>query len=177
LREVVYLYNQDWIEIRNLEITNYKAGDKIEDSTSFKRALYILGENFGGLEHIYLLNLNIHNVNGFGIGENTRKDNGGIFFEIREDTKPSWFNDFLVEDCYLYDVTRTVIGLMPNATNDSCTIRYNILQDNHRQTFRFSGPVYNAKVYNNTIHIGPEVPEFLLLGIMAEWISGATPCL
>jgi len=275
--DVVYLYNQEWIEIRNLEITNYKPGDLIDDPESFKRGIYIGGKDFGELTHIHMVNLYIHSVNGYGVGANAGKDCGGIFFEITGTSVPSWYNDFLIEGCHIRDVIRTgissrstwksmdsgtwhpflnvkirntimeeagfngmiprnalnmiieyctfinngihgngnaifqwvsdstvyqyneaygtvfnpedhdaagfdgggyntntlmqynyshdnglggiVIGLGSGAPNDGARIRYNILQDNLRQTFRFSGLSNNVTVSNNTVYIGPEISD------------------
>ncbi|MCF8380388.1 MAG: hypothetical protein K9H49_12465 [Bacteroidales bacterium] len=274
VRDVVYLSNQEWIEVQNLEITNFKAIDLIDNPASFKRGVYIVGNNCAELTHIYLINLYIHSINGYGVGSNEGKDNGGIFFEIRGTSVKSWFNDFLIENCHIYDVVRTgisnrstwngsslewvpshdirirntivekagfnamipryadntlveyctfinnglygngnaifqtssdntiyqfneaygtvfnpddhdaagfdgggynhntliqynyshdnglggiVIGLSNDIPNDGARIRYNILQDNERQAFRFSGPTNNATISNNTIYIGPEL--------------------
>lgn len=274
VRDVVYLYNQEWLEIHNLEITNFKAGDLIDDPASFKRGVYIAGNNCAELTHLYLINLYIHSVNGYGVGSNEGKDSGGIFFEILGTSVKSWFNDFLIENCHIYDIVRTgisnkstwsgssrewvpshdirirntiveragfnamiprysdntlveyctfidnglygngnaifqtssnntiyqyneaygtvyndgdhdaagfdgggynnntliqynyshdnglggiVIGLSDDIPNDGARIRYNILQDNLREAFRFSGPTMNATISNNTIYIGPEL--------------------
>jgi len=110
VQDVVSLYNQEWIEVWNLEISNFKAGDLIDDPASFKRGVYISGSNCGELEHIYLVNLYVHSVNGYGVGSNEGKNNGGIFFEIRGTSTPGWFNDFLIEGCHIYDVIRTGIS-------------------------------------------------------------------
>lgn len=97
----VYLYNQQYWEIRNLEITNYKAGD-----ANLKRGVYVRANNIGTRYHIYLINLDIHDVN----GDLTDKNNGGIFFEITGTSTPSRFNDFRIEGCHVYDVDRTGIS-------------------------------------------------------------------
>lgn len=97
----VYLSNQEFWTISNLEITNYKAG-----STSVKRGVYINGRDYGTLHGIKLLNLEIHDVNS-NIDE---KNGGGIFIEITGSSKPTNFDNLLIEGCNIYDVDRTGIS-------------------------------------------------------------------
>ncbi len=98
---VVYLYNQEYWEIKNLEITNY-----LQRDTSLKRGIYIKATNYGTVHHIHLQNLLIHDVN----GDLKDKDNGGIFYEITGSSKPTKFDDFLIDGCHIYDVDRTGIS-------------------------------------------------------------------
>ena len=72
----VYLYNQQYWEIRNLEIINTDGGSP----RRARRGVFILGEDAGQLKHIVLSNLYIHDVN----GESDPRGAGGIVFEIRE---------------------------------------------------------------------------------------------
>ncbi len=105
----VRLENQEYWEVTNLEITNYNKND----STSFKRGVWIGAENAGTIHHIRLLNLDIHLVNGnVARGDaSASKDNGGIFFEISGDKIPTNFDDILIEGCHISDVGRTGISL------------------------------------------------------------------
>lgn len=103
---VVYLYNQDNIEINNLEITNYpplvapntnpdqiffigisEKGDPnavppIPDKTgnplgADRRGVMVALDNFGTANHIYLKNLDIHHIKG-QLGNGTTVWNGAI---------------------------------------------------------------------------------------------------
>ncbi len=94
----VYLYNQEYWEISDLEITNFKGGDD-----SRKMGVYILAENYGTIHHIHLKNLYVHSVN----GSMKTKHNGGIFYEVIGKEKKTNFDDFLVDGCHIYDVRKT----------------------------------------------------------------------
>ena len=106
----VFLYCQEYWEINNLEITHYDGSD----NTIKRVGVFIQAEDVnmpGGadvLHHIYLKGLNIHNINGL----TTSKQSGGIKYACSgpgtADTK-IWFDDILIDDCYVYDVNRTGI--------------------------------------------------------------------
>ncbi len=93
---VVYLYNQQYWEISNLEITNdATAGDD-------RRGVRIEAENFGTANHIYLKNLAIHNIKGLVGQGRTEKRTGGIGFAIVDvSIQETHFNDILVENCVI----------------------------------------------------------------------------
>ena len=71
--------------------------------TSLKREIYIKATDYGTVHHIHLQNLLIHDVN----GDLKDKNNGGIFYEITGSSKPTKFDDFLIDGCHIYDVDRT----------------------------------------------------------------------
>src|ERR1700758_1470577 len=56
--DTVLLKNQEYWEVRNLEITNHGA------SAAVRRGVHVVAENSGELHHIYIRNLNLHDVNG-----------------------------------------------------------------------------------------------------------------
>ena len=120
---VVYLYNQDYIEINNLEITNYPVLPASTNPNSiFFVGLYELGANPYGADrrgvmvalldkgvcnHIYLKNLNIHHIKGqLGNGSTAvngaiPKRTGGIYFAVLNEATASnsRFNDILIDNC------------------------------------------------------------------------------
>lgn len=105
----LYLLNGEYWEIGNLEITNKGTEEK-----RGRTGVMIEAQNIGVLNHIYLKNLNVHDVN----GDSFKKDmnNGGIFFVVNDDTKVenptiSKFNDILVEGCTVKDVNRSGISV------------------------------------------------------------------
>ncbi|QDS99205.1 right-handed parallel beta-helix repeat-containing protein [Adhaeretor mobilis] len=100
-RAAVYLYNQEYFEIANLEITNYLEGD-----SGAKCGIYVLAEDFGAVHHIHLRNLFVHDVN----GNLKTKYNGGVFLEVVGSKKKTWFDDLLIEGCHIRDVDRTGIS-------------------------------------------------------------------
>ncbi len=105
----VKLYCQQYWEINNLDITHYDNSD----NTSKRVGVFVQAEDVnmpgGGsvLNHIYLKNLDIHNINGL----TTSKQSGGIKFSASGDSNETgvYFNDVQIDGCYIYDVNRTGI--------------------------------------------------------------------
>ncbi len=89
----VYLYNQSYWEINNLEITSNSAteGDR--------RGVQIRASNSGTWNHIYLKNLYIHNIAGIIDSTEEAKRTGGI--NIRSTHTSARFNDILIENCVI----------------------------------------------------------------------------
>ncbi|HTI89839.1 MAG TPA: carbohydrate binding domain-containing protein [Puia sp.] len=101
---VVYLTNQQYWEITNLEITNpVDAGKK-------KRGIEVEAIDQGKLTHIYIRNNYLHDV----LGDNTKDLNGslGILVAARKgiDPAPSWFDTVKIENNIIRTVNRTGIG-------------------------------------------------------------------
>jgi hypothetical protein len=104
---VVYLYNQSYIEINNLEITNspngaingdffiglYQNGNNPLGAD--RRGVMVALDNYGTANHIYLKNLDIHHIKGQLGGGSTAvngaipKRTGGIFFDVLGSTETS----------------------------------------------------------------------------------------
>jgi PKD repeat protein len=106
-QEAVYLYNQEHWEISNLDVTNYGAA-----GPAMRQGVRIIGEDCGTLNHIHLLDLEVHDVNGHMTeGGDKGKNNGGILMEIIGTATGSKFNDVLIEGCYVHDVSRTAIKM------------------------------------------------------------------
>jgi len=113
----VRLYNQEYFEIRDLKIKNFQPFEKplkIENNgntiyvNSIKNGIYIEGKDCGTLHEIFLINLEICDVN----GDMSTKDNGGIFVEITgnvDESKriPSNFDGLYTYGCYIHHVDRT----------------------------------------------------------------------
>jgi hypothetical protein len=124
---MVHLYNQSYVEINNLEITNSPNGPVdsdffigiYSDTTSpnpnpmgaARRGVMITLSNYGTANHIYLKNLDIHHIKGqLGSFENAvngavPKTTGGIYIAVlsSETTAAmSRFNDLLIDSCSIY---------------------------------------------------------------------------
>jgi hypothetical protein len=97
----VYLYNQQYWEIRNLEITN----DSVH--TSRRRGVYIVVEDIGLASYYRLINLKVHHVK----GDNVKGAGGsaGIMLEVIGTKVPTRFDDIIVDGCTVYTVDRTGI--------------------------------------------------------------------
>lgn len=97
--DAVLLKNQEYWEIRNLEITNTGA------TPAVRRGVHLALENYGEAHHIYIRSLLIHDVNGV----DKEKTNGGINYTSDGDRKPSRFIDLRIENNEIYHVDRSGI--------------------------------------------------------------------
>jgi len=129
----VYLNNQSYWEVRNLEITNYQSSEEggislstwetnntnnfanavtvqpeASNTNSVKLGVFITVQDIGNVNHIYLHNLLIHGINGLLDNNSvTSRNNGGIFFQVTGTATPTFFNDILVDSCTIHDVDHT----------------------------------------------------------------------
>lgn len=124
--DAVLLKNQQYWEIRNLEITNTGA------SPALRRGVHVVAENSGDLHHIYLQNLTVHDVN----GSFQDKVNGGIHYSSIGNSVPSRFIDLRIEDNRIYHVDRSgIFGWSTHWTRSKwypslgVIIRNNVLDD------------------------------------------------
>jgi len=123
----IYLYNQEYLEISNLEITNYNASEegidmkdweghnrsywsdtdsvrpKYTEERTRKYGILVEAEDMGAVEHLHFSDLKIHGVNGTIVD----KHNGGLFLRIKGDSIPTYFNGLLVENCHFHDLDNT----------------------------------------------------------------------
>ncbi len=107
----VSLYNQQYWEIGDLEVTNWTTGTPGEQN-----GVRVIADNGGTKNHIYLRNLDIHDVNGALTSTSIRdhaKTTGGILFDVLGSTAGS-YNDLLIEGCSIHFVDRTGIKLWSN---------------------------------------------------------------
>jgi hypothetical protein len=134
---VVYLYNQQYWEISNLEITNNAAAE------GDRRGVRIEISNYGTASHIYLKNLDIHNIKGMVGQERTHKRTSGIGFAIvSASTTETHFDDILVENCTIYSCENQGI-ITECVTGDGFqpgTAEWNRIK------------ITNAAIRNNTIY-------------------------
>jgi|GEM_PF-848214 len=97
----VYLYNQEYWEIRNLEVTNTGA------TAALRYGVSIVAADYGTAHYIHLINLTVHDVNGI----NTDRKNGGISLQALGSAVSTAFDDVLIDGCTVYAVDRTGITL------------------------------------------------------------------
>jgi hypothetical protein len=140
-RFTIRLYNQEYWEIRDLEITNFSEAEEGMDMMSWelnnenywaqsttplphfkedrtvKHGVLVEAEDAGALHHLHFANLEIHGVN----GDMSTKHNGGIFINILGERIPTWFDGLLVEDCYIHDVDRTGVSNLSTWWNRTLT--------------------------------------------------------
>ncbi|QGQ95108.1 right-handed parallel beta-helix repeat-containing protein [Paenibacillus psychroresistens] len=131
----VYLYNQQYWDIQNLEITNDSAteGDR--------RGVDIVGENAGTLNNIHLANLDVHNVKGTNGFDAIAKLSGGISVQVIGGTTATKFNNVLIENNNVHDLVRT--GIFTQST-----WRNRLSQTNGSGAWT---PMTNVIVRNNSV--------------------------
>lgn len=106
----VYLLNKEYIEIKDMKITNLLVGNNINSSSGARLlGLHIINQDGGTKNHIYLQNLEVTNVNGEHVTSNSRYY-GGVFFQITGSTTPSKWNDILVSNCYFHNISRAGVN-------------------------------------------------------------------
>ncbi|HMR49291.1 MAG TPA: right-handed parallel beta-helix repeat-containing protein, partial [Arachnia sp.] len=106
--ETVLLDNQEYWEIRNLEITNIDPTPSAR-FTAMRRGVVIKNTDAGQLSHFRLENLYIHDVTG-----QNKKDlggSGGIQVEVYPGSVPSWFDDVVIANNRIEDVNRSGINM------------------------------------------------------------------
>lgn len=124
--DAVLLKNQEYWEIRNLEVTN------TGPTRDLRRGVHVVAENSGDLHHIYLQHLTVHDVN----STFKEKVTGGIDYSAIGDSKPSRFIDLRIEDNHIYRVDRSgIMGWSTHWTRSKwypslgVVIRNNLLDD------------------------------------------------
>lgn len=128
---LIRLFNQEYIEISDLHITNLGA---VKDG--LRRGIHVVADNFGAVNHMHFTNLKFTDINGTdgldgGVfaNEDDEKRSGAIYAEIRGDDVQTYFDDLLLERSYFYDVGNTGFAntshwseLELNSTFDSNTV-------------------------------------------------------
>jgi hypothetical protein len=100
VEDAIRLYNVQYIELRNLEVTNHGAQPAV------RRGVHIFLDNFGTAKHIIVAGMYIHDV----AGTNAKKDNGGIIFRTNGDRTPSRFDGLTIERNIIWKVDRSAIA-------------------------------------------------------------------
>lgn len=95
----VLLQNQEYWEIKNLEVTNYNA------TAGLRVGVYVVATDVGVIRHIHLVGLEVHDVNGTG------STNGGIYVNVTGTTTPTYYDGILIDGCYVHHCTqRGIVG-------------------------------------------------------------------
>ncbi len=144
--EAIFLKNQEYWEINNLEVTNTSPlpfDRNWKNPRGQRRGVYILNEEAGILHHIQIKNMDIHDVDG---AYTTRS--GGIIFDSVGSETPSAFDDILIDGNMLKDVDAYGIYISSN-----CILRYGMgdLWEWVPKPYGPWTPSTNVKISNNTI--------------------------
>jgi len=92
--QTLYLYNIEYWEVNNLEITNTG-----KDRQPNRKGVFVHIKDFGVAHHIHLRNLYIHDVNGSLV----KAEGGGDAISWRNEgsEKKSRFDGLLIEGCHI----------------------------------------------------------------------------
>ena len=93
----VLLYNVEYWEVSNLEITNSSA-----DPKPHAKGVRVHIEDFGTAHHIHLRNLYVHDISGFG-GHDDDGSGDGIYWLNEGRRVRSRFDGLVIEDCHVAD--------------------------------------------------------------------------
>lgn len=137
----VYLVNQSYWEVNNLELTNTQAtGDTA-------RLTGVLVQNTGStaLNHLYVKNCYIHDVNAVGIGSsNYSKGTGGVFYS-------GWINDALVKGCHVANVQVEGIRNSSSTMCDHFVIDSNLIENVYGDGIVLHGAQNGSAITHNTL--------------------------
>jgi malectin (di-glucose binding ER protein)/fibronectin type III domain protein len=112
--EAVFLSGQEYWDINNLEVSNQAS------SSGTRRGVRVIAT--GVSNHIHLIGLNVHNINGQLGSDATSKNTGGIGFESSGGAGAS-FDDILIQNCTINDADDVGIylyadsGTAPRSSN------------------------------------------------------------
>ncbi|MDP4240523.1 MAG: right-handed parallel beta-helix repeat-containing protein [Bacteroidota bacterium] len=106
----VYSYNKQYIELRNIAVTNFKEG-LIKDNDLFD-GICIVNHDFGTLHHFYFDNIRVFNVNSTHIPKDEGKTDqsrfhGGVLFYTTGNKLRSNFDDVMVTNSVFENLSRT----------------------------------------------------------------------
>ena len=101
----VYLFNQQYITISNLEVTNNYAATMVDTVVTF--GVHVVGTNAGVLKGISIKNMVVHDVTGtYG----SKPESGGILCQVTGTSNVTTFDSLIIEGCKVYNVDRTGIS-------------------------------------------------------------------
>ena len=100
-RTAVYLLNQEYWELSDLEVTNQGSVPGAQ-----RIGVLVRVENYGTAHHIHLTDLHVHDVNGSNVKGG---DQAGIVWQNGGDEVKSRFDGLLIESCHLVRCDRNAI--------------------------------------------------------------------
>ncbi|MES2277196.1 MAG: DNRLRE domain-containing protein [Bacteroidota bacterium] len=137
------LSNQSYWEVNNLEITNTQT----VGGTSVLRGIAINSSGSGAVNHVYIQNCYVHDVNAVGVGgTNYSKASGGIIYS-------GYFNDVLVKNCHVANCAVEGIRNTASATLSTNIIFQNNLVENvYGDGIVMSNVASGCVMSYNTVH-------------------------
>lgn len=129
---VVWLKNQDYWEINNLEITNPST------SEGNRLGVRISAADGNTHRHVFLKGLEVHDVMGYYTFATSGKNTGGIGIRIAGGGSSTRFDSIIIENCEIYNVVR--VGISTNSSQSGDLDRTG------------DQPITNLIIRNNSIH-------------------------
>ncbi|MBP2057589.1 hypothetical protein J2Z60_000760 [Lactobacillus colini] len=125
IENVISLFNQEYITIKGLEITNlssrYNTSFLLNSSNNRSlnlRGINVSAKDYGIVHGITIQDMYIHDIN----GNISSKWNGGIFFDVKATVNkgtlegvPTKYDSILIENCKLEKVDRSAIKLISSS--------------------------------------------------------------
>lgn len=168
----LYLYNVEYYEVSNLEITNLGVS-----ALNGRMGVRVHTNNFGTVHGIKLKDLYIHDVNGTLIHAN----GGGTGIKLSNQGLTSRFDGLLIENCYLARIDRNGIGTGGyNASRDvwypslNVVIRGNLLEDIGGDGILISTCDGAIVEYNTVRDAGQRIPQGEAAAGIWPWSSDNT---
>lgn len=171
-----YLYNVQFWEVNNLELTNTNGTD--EDQGDL-RGIYIVAENAGIMENVVVRNCYIHDVNGKVAG----KKRGGIHVHVIGENVKTKFHNLLIENNVVKNVGGVGIGNTSSwgsiHTSDYYPWTSFIIRGNRVEHTGRNGIIarvgidqiveYNVLAYNSRYSTGHSVFNFNTIGCIMQY--------
>lgn len=172
----VYLYNGQFWEINNIEVTN---SDGTDEDQGNLRGIYVVAENSGIMESITIKNCYVHNVNG-KVGGKMR---GGIHVHVLGDSIKTKFHNLLIDNNVIKNVGGVGIGNQSSwpkiDTEDYYPWTNFIIRNNHVERTGRNGIIvrysinplveYNVLAYNSRYSTGHSVFNFNTIGCIVQY--------
>ncbi len=122
----VYAHNQSQFEIKNLTITNHR--NTVTKYDLFT-GIYIVNEDAGELEHIYLTGVKLFDVNSsYEAWDDGKTDQtryyGGVLFYTKGAKLRSCFNDLKIEQCRFENLSRTGFNFKSDWSNRTASSHF-----------------------------------------------------
>src|SRR5690554_1297408 len=157
----LYLYNGQFWEINNLEVTNTDGTD--EDQGDL-RGIHVVAENSGTMENITIKNCHVHDVNGKVGG----KQRGGIHIDVLGDSIKTKYHNLLVQGNVIKNVGGVGISNQSSwpkiDSEDYYPWTNYVIRDNHVELTGRNGIIvrysidplveYNVLAYNSRYSTG-----------------------
>ena len=138
--DAVLLNNQQYWEIRNLEITDHGA------TAANRRGVHIVLQDFGTGNHYRLTNLTIHDVNGADTKD--LGGSGGVQFDVQGNSVKTKFSDVVLDGNDIHTVDRSGINMSSDWMCRAST-GYEGCNPGRTNTYY---PWTDFVVQNNTVH-------------------------